>query len=341
MPPHRPGERTHAAWRQLSLPLAAVLLLSGCGSSQSTLDPHSHAARTIVGVWWVMFVGAAVVFAVVVMLLATALVRGRAREEVTVGDPRRFGVLVLVGGFAVPLVVLVALFLITLGALPATGSPAKGSTSMTVQVTGKRWFWHFRYPASGAVTANELHIPVGTRVELVGSSSDVIHSFWVPALNRKIDLIPGHENQILLEADHPGTWRGQCAEFCGVQHAHMAFLVIAQPRATFEAWLRTQSRPAAPPAGDLAAQGAAAFAAAGCGGCHTIRGTPADGTVGPDLTHVGGRRMLAAGTVPNTRAWLVRWIENPQRIKPGNLMPGLDLPAAQVRAIAAYLAGMR
>ncbi len=325
----------------LAVVLVASAGLAGCGGSQSTLDPHSHAARTIVGASWLMFIGAAVVFCVVVMLLATALVRGRARETPSAGEPRRFSVLVLAGGFAIPLVILIALFAVTLGALPATGSPSKGSTSMTVEVTGKQWFWQIRYPGSSVVTANELHIPVGTRVALRGTSADVIHSFWVPALNRKADLIPGHDNEIVLEADRAGTWRGQCAEFCGLQHAHMAFLVIAESPARFRAWLQAQARPASAPSGSLATQGAREFITAGCGGCHAIQGTDARGVLGPDLTHVSSRRLLAAGSIPDTRASLARWLADPQRIKPGNLMPDLGLSGAQVQALVAYLAGLR
>ena len=169
----------------------------------------------------------------------------------------------------------------------------------------------------------------------------MIHSFWVPALNRKADFIPGHGNEIVLEADRPGTWRGQCAEFCGLQHAHMAFLVIAESPAHFRAWLQAQTRPAIAPSGSLATQGAREFVTAGCGGCHTIQGTDARGVLGPDLTHVSSRRLLAAGSIPDTRAWLARWLADPQRIKPGNLMPDLGLSDAQVKALVAYLAGLR
>jgi cytochrome c oxidase subunit 2 len=171
-------------------------------------------------------------------------------------------------------------------------------------------------------------VPIRLRVR----TADVIHSFWAPALNRKIDLIPGRENAVLLEADRPGTYRGQCAEFCGLQHANMAFLVVAQPPAEFRAWLRHEAQPARG-----GAAGLAAFLDSGCGGCHTIRGTSARGTVGPDLTHVAGRSTLAALTIPNNAGYLTAWILDPQHVKPGNLMPGLDLGGRTVKRIVDYL----
>jgi cytochrome c oxidase subunit 2 len=191
------------------------------------------------------------------------------------------------------------------------------------------------------VTANELHIPVGTRVNLVVTTADVIHSFWVPELNRKIDMIPGHSNRVLLEADRPGRYRGQCAEFCGLQHAHMAMYVFADPPARFRAWLRHQAAPAAPPAAPLARRGEQVFLAQACASCHQIRGTAARGQIGPDLTHVGERTTLAALTIPNTHGDLAEWIRDPQHVKPGNRMPGLALSDADLRAVVAYVGGLK
>ena len=190
------------------------------------------------------------------------------------------------------------------------------------------------------MTANEIHIPVHTRVQVVATTADVIHSFWVPELNRKIDMIPGQTNRVLLEADRPGTYRGQCSEFCGLQHAHMSVLVVAEPKPAFDRWLAANARPAAVPAG-AAAHGQEVFARSGCADCHQVRGTRAHGLVGPDLTHLESRRTLAALTLSNTPTTLERWIRHPQEVKPGNRMPDLPLSDSDWRAITAYLRALR
>jgi cytochrome c oxidase subunit 2 len=204
---------------------------------------------------------------------------------------------------------------------------------MTIRVVGHQWWWEVRYEGTDVVTANEIHIPVKTRVDVELSTADVIHSFWIPELNRKTDMIPGLRNRQLLIADNPGTYRGQCSEFCGLQHAHMAVEVIAQRRAAFAAWLAAQEKAAA----SSTSAGAHVFQTQACSGCHTIRGTPARGDVGPDLTHLESRSTIAALTEPNTPANLRHWIEYPQEVKPGSKMPDLDLPDADWNALAAYL----
>jgi cytochrome c oxidase subunit 2 len=198
-----------------------------------------------------------------------------------------------------------------------------------------------RYPGTPAVTANELHIPTHTRVDVVGRAEDVIHSLWVPELNRKIDLIPGRTTRVLLEADSPGTYRGQCSEFCGLQHAHMTVVVIAQPRAAFDAWLANMSKPAREPVSAAERAGRTTLLDQSCADCHTLRGTPADGDVGPDLTHLASRRTLAASTIENTPAELRRWIADPQRIKPGSRMPAVPLTDNQLDDLTAYLESLR
>jgi cytochrome c oxidase subunit II len=246
--------------------------------------------------------------------------------------------MVVTFGIAIPLVVLVSLFVVAnFVVLPQTDAPAASTTPLTIRVVGKQWFWEVRYPSNGAVTANEIHIPVRTRVNVIATTADVIHSFWVPELNRKIDMIPGRENRVLLYADRPGRFRGQCAEYCGTQHAHMSLYVFADPPARFRAWLAAQARPAAP----TGQPGARVFATSQCASCHTIRGTPARGTVGPDLTHVGSRTTLASLTIPNTRAELDRWLTNPQLVKPGNRMPTLSLTPGDRQALVAYLESLR
>jgi cytochrome c oxidase subunit 2 len=203
---------------------------------------------------------------------------------------------------------------------------------MTINVIGHQWWWEVRYGNSTAVTANEIHIPVDTRVGLVLTTADVIHSFWVPELNRKVDMIPGTENRLLLIADHPGVYRGQCAEFCGLQHANMAVEVVAEPKAAFDAWLARNARPAA--------RGNTLFAQ-NCSGCHEIRGTTAHADVGPDLTHFASRRTIAAVTLANTPQNLREWLRDPQHVKPGNRMPNLELSDADWTALQRYVESLR
>jgi cytochrome c oxidase subunit 2 len=250
---------------------------------------------------------------------------------------------VVVGmGVVFPIAVVVALFIVSDGLIiNVTQAPAASKTAMTIEAIGHQWYWEFRYPGTKAVTADEMHIPVGTRINLVAKTVDVIHSFWVPELNRKIDTIPGQQNRVLLYAKTAGVYRGQCAEYCGLQHAHMGMLVIAQPKAQFRAWLRRQAAPAPPPAGSLEQRGEQVFVNGPCSSCHTIRGTSARGYVGPDLTHLASRTTLAGLTIPNRRDDLSRWITDSQHFKPGNQMPNLQLPDRQLNALLAYLESLK
>jgi cytochrome c oxidase subunit II len=191
------------------------------------------------------------------------------------------------------------------------------------------------------VTANEMHIPIGTRVNVIGTSADVIHSLWVPELDRKVELIPGLTNRILLDATAPGTYRGQCSEFCGVQHAHMAIAVVAETPARFRAWLSNMEKPALPPATPEQRAGRSVFLSEPCASCHTIRGTPAAGKVGPDLTHLATRATLAALTIPDTPSYLRGWLADPQAVKPGVLMPSVPLSKRQLDELTAYLSHLR
>jgi len=232
-------------------------------------------------------------------------------------------------------------FIADIGVVNATSSPKPGTTKLTISVVGHQWFWEVRYPGSKAVTANEIHIPAKTPVEVQLSSADVIHSFWVPELNKKVDMIPGHPNTIGLYADRVGVYRGQCAEFCGLQHANMAMAVYADPPGKFRAWLANMSKPLAPPASPQAKAGEQVFLSQQCESCHTIRGTTAVGRIGPDLTHLMTRRSLAALTIPNTKAYLGSWIRDPQHIKPGNKMPATNLSGPDLQALLDYLESLR
>jgi cytochrome c oxidase subunit II len=326
----------------LLAPLVLGLCLGGC-DTQSPLSPHSRASGDIATLWWWMLGAATIVFLGAVGLLIVSWFRrdrpglpllGR-NEGASTG-------LVISFGIVIPAVVLIVLFAISdLVVIGDTQAPAAGSTSMTVRVIGHQWFWEVRYPGTDAVTANEIHIPVDTRVRVIATTDDVIHSFWVPQLNRKIDMIPGQSNTVLLDADKAGVYRGQCAEFCGLQHAHMAMRVFAEPRGRFQSWLRDMARPARRPATQAERRGEQVFMSSQCESCHQIRGTRAAGTVGPDLTHLASRTTLAADTIPNDRYWLERWIHDPQDIKPGNKMPALGLDRAKLDAVVAYLSGLK
>jgi cytochrome c oxidase subunit 2 len=305
---------------------------------QSPLTPHSGPEQSIATLWWVMFGVACVGLTVVAVLLLLGWIR-RNRETLPFGGGERAATRLVIGlGIATPIVLLSALFVWSdVFVVRTTAAPSPSSTALTVHVVGRQWYWEIRYDGAQGSTANELHIPVRTRVNVVGTSADVIHSLWVPELNRKIDLIPGRTNRLLLYADRPGTYLGQCAEFCGLQHAHMEIVVIAEPRDRFEQWLRTQGEPASA----AAASGLQLFVKDGCADCHAIRGTQAQAHVGPDLTHIASRTTLAAGTIPNDRAHLREWLRDPQEVKPGARMPRLPLRRGDLAALVDYLEGLR
>jgi len=321
-----------------SLAAGCALVVGGCGE-QSALEPRSDAARTIETLWWWMFAVACVVIGgAVVLLLIAWLRRSRPgfpllgeREDVATG-------VVVLFGIGIPGVALVALFAVAnFAALDETEAPDPRTTAMTIEVTGNQFWWEVRYPGTTAVTANEIHIPARTRVNVVARTNDVIHSFWVPQLNRKIDMIPGQANRVLLYADEPGRYRGQCAELCGLAHAQMGMYVYADPPDEFRAWLDRMSGPRQAPATDAARKGERVFMNEACADCHTIRGTPARGEVGPDLTHLASRSTLAALVIPNDREHLGGWINDPQDVKPGNRMPALGLSEREVADLLAYL----
>jgi cytochrome c oxidase subunit II len=212
---------------------------------------------------------------------------------------------------------------------------------VVIEVIGHQWWWEVRYPHEGIVTANEIHIPAGQPVTLRLTSDDVIHSFWVPELHGKLDLNPQQTNTLILQADQPGAYRGQCAEFCGIQHAKMALLVVAQEPAAYAEWVSAQQLVPPPPNTELTEFGQQVFLGSACVYCHTVRGTNATGVLGPDLTHLASRRTLAAATVPNTRGYLAGWIVDPHGLKPGNKMPPTDMSAEELQALLAYLESLR
>jgi cytochrome c oxidase subunit 2 len=241
---------------------------------------------------------------------------------------------------AVTAVVLFVFFVYSLTTGRALASlPAK--SALTIAVTGRQWWWDVEYvdtvPSRRVVTANEIHVPVGVPVQIIATAHDVIHSFWVPNLHGKKDLIPGHTTAMWFQADTAGLYRGQCAEFCGLQHAKMAMWVVAEPREDYERWYAAQLQTPSDPTDSLARAGQRVFISKTCAMCHNIGGTLAGSRVGPDLTHLAGRRSIAAGSLPNTRATLASWIEDPQAIKPGSRMPASNLSASELNALVTYL----
>ena len=327
--------------RRFTVPAAAVavLVLTGCaGDAPSTLNPAGFGARRVEGLWWLLFWISAAVFVEVMALLAWALVRRRGKEtRVRRGDATRF---VAVAGAGLPFVILVAVYGVGLRDLAALGDHPE-HPAVTVEITGHKWWWEVRYAGTDAVTANEVHVPLDESVRVRLRTADVVHSFWVPQLMPKTDLIAGKVNDTWLRAERPGSYRGQCAEYCGLQHAHMALRVVAEPRADFDAWIARLQAPAPAPRTDAQRRGLEVFERGSCAACHTVRGTSANGTVGPDLSTVGSRWMLGAGAVPNDRGHLGGWIANPQASKPGNGMPPQPVAAADLPALIAYVESLK
>jgi cytochrome c oxidase subunit II len=303
------------------------------------------AARVLSLTWGLLAISIAVVVIVTVLVVAGVLTRraqGVAIADVPVergGDGLRW-IWIGLAASAIPL--LVALIW-TISVLAAVNAP-RGPMELTIEVTAQRWWWKARYLNSDAsrvfTTANEIHIPTGQPVRFKLIGADVIHSFWVPALGGKTDMIPGQSNVTWLQAKRPGRYLGQCGEFCGAQHAHMGFLIVAETSAAFELWEDQQIKPAPDPATTEIARGEALFEYR-CGACHTVRGSGAGGSVAPDLTHLMSRTTLAAATLPHNIGTLSGWIADPQAIKPGALMPVLDVTGPELQSLRTYLATLR
>jgi cytochrome c oxidase subunit 2 len=324
--------------RHLAL-VGGAVLLGACGSegSPSMLDARGQEARHLADVWWLMFGLAAAVYVVVAGLIVFAIVRGRKGDlrESRLND----NAFVVIGGLVVPLAILMIIAVVTVRTTTEVRQPERGA--LRLDVVAHDWWWEVRYPATGITSANELHIPVGRQVAVSIHTDDVIHSFWVPQLAGKLDAIPGQPNVLRFTAEKAGVFRGECAEFCGIQHANMNFLVVAESPDRFAQWEQTEAQSAGLPTDDQTERGRLVFERESCAGCHTIRGTSAAGTLGPDLTHVGGRRTIGAGTIANSTTNLSDWITNSQAIKPGNLMPPIRLSAADLEALVAYLQGQK
>jgi cytochrome c oxidase subunit II len=321
--------------------MTELAMLSLLQQSHSVLNPSSPQTRLIDRLWDAMYLVSAVVFVLVVLALLLSAFRRRDGEAPET-DPGRERSLTTAVSIATALTVLILFgFLVYDVAVGRQLTRGLGKDALQVRVIGHQWWWELQYRDSVAhnwfTTANELHIPAGRPVALELLSTDVIHSFWPPTVSQKRDLIPGKNNSLWLQADTAGVYRGQCAEYCGQQHAKMAFLVIAQRPDSFASWLTAQRDTALTPTTDLARRGQEVFLASSCVMCHAIAGTPAGSRVGPDLTHLASRRTIAAGTLPNTRGNLAGWILDPQTIKPGTRMPPNQLEPAALQALLAYL----
>jgi cytochrome c oxidase subunit II len=315
---------------------------------QSVLDAASPQARSIADLWWVFFWVSVVVWVLVVLFAGLAVARRRRepRSSEPVVNPGSERTLVRATGGAtlVTLLILIGLLIASASTGRVLATPARPE-ALKIKVTGQRWWWQVEYPADlpshQVTTANEIHVPVGRAVSIALDSRDVIHSLWIPELNGKRDLIPGNPTELHFVAEWAGVYRGQCAEFCGLQHAHMGLLVIAEPAAQFEAWLAAQRAPAQRFDDPLRQRGQQVFLSSSCPLCHGVRGTDAAGSVGPDLTHIASRSTLAAATLPNTPEQLEQWVRDPHAVKLGTLMPSLPLAPEDQAPLIAFLTGLK
>ncbi|MGA9885599.1 MAG: cytochrome c oxidase subunit II [Candidatus Acidiferrales bacterium] len=332
--------------------IAAAFLFAGCHASQTTLKGHGPAASRIASLSWLMTILFLVVTVITWAILAWGFYRRRGTLEehapITAGGGE---IWIAIGGMAVPFVVLTVLFVLglkLLGEFPIHGRPGPITVSTEermkpeIRIVGHQWWWQIEYlnsdPAKEFTTANELHLPVGRPVYIEVVTADVMHSFWIPALHGKVDLIPGLTNYILIQASQTGNYVGQCAEFCGVQHAHMRLLAVVQKPEEYSEWAQDQRQPAAEPKTPEEVAGKQVFFSGPCSACHQIRGTAAHGRAGPDLTHIGSRQDIGADSFPNNFAYLEAWVTNAQSLKPGVLMPNVtQFTGVQLQELTDYL----
>jgi len=322
-----------------------VLMLAQFTGEHNSLHAAGPQASHIEWLYWVIFWITFVAFVLTIagFTRAAAKSHSSAAEMLPVStDPEGDRRATWAVGSAVAITVFTLFAVLFMSVI--TGKKVEGLTSnnpVTIQVTGHQWWWEIQYPNSQAdqtvTTANEIHVPVGKPVVILTNSEDVIHSFWAPSVHGKRDLLPGYSSAFWIQIDKPGTYPGRCAEFCGLQHAHMGFSIVAEDENTFEQWEQQQLKPATDPGDPNAARGKQVFLTHACIMCHTIRGTDAGSKMGPDLTHLASRKMIAAETLPNTPGALAGWIIDPQRIKPGNKMAPNPLEPDDLQALIAYL----
>ncbi len=341
---------------RLSTLFFMLLLISACSSvpisppvTPSALDPHGTAAAHIASLWWLMFALGTAIFLLVLGLLLAAVLRNRRATSETAPDSRDGDTgrtWLIRGGIILPLIVLAIVFGYTIYTLAAVEN-AQAQAAVHIKVTARRWWWEIEYPDQNVTTANEIHIPVGVPVQFQLESEDVIHSFWVPELHGKMDVIPPVANFLTLEADQAGVYRGECAEFCGLQHATMGFMIVAQSKNDFDAWLAAQNQPAATPTDPTAQQGQKVFMSAGCAFCHNIQGldeksvAASNPDLGPDLTHLASRQTIVGASLTNNTGNLAGWVLDAQHLKQGSDMPKISLNSRDLQALLAYLQSLR
>lgn len=331
------------------LALVASAILSACNGAPEFIDPKGPVASTESDIWWIIFVICVVIFVGVTSVLLYSVFRFRARPNSP--EPRQIhgNTKIEIAWTIAPTLVLLVILGMTIGTMFGPLARPTTGASISVKAIGHQWWFEFSY-SNGVVTADELHVPVGTIVDVSLVSDNVIHGFWVPQLAGKMDIIPGHDNQMWFKADVVGTYRGECTEYCGAQHAHMDFVVVAQSQSDYDAWLASQQAdPATPADGSPEANGAALFKSEGCSGCHAIGTPPKDAIlIGPNLTHFGSRLLIAGGVLDNNSTNLAKWVRNAQEIKPDSDMPSFDgsagsrnLSPDQVNDLVAYLESLK
>jgi cytochrome c oxidase subunit II len=331
--------------------MISMAAIPGFPSNQTSLNPAGPAAAHIEHTFALIFWITATVYLLTLIVLVYFVWRRRhalsniPEPQSTTEESDRFATLAVEGAMALTVLLL---FVMLIGSFLTSRRLGRMNEqeALTIDVYGHQWWWEVQYPNDAdpyrmVTTANEIHVPVGTLIRIHGTSRDVIHSFWAPNIQGKRDFMPGYTTDVLMQVDKPGRWRGQCAEYCGLQHAHMSFFMVAESQKNFENWMMSQAQSSIPPANTQTAHGQQVFLTHACVLCHTIRGTAAGSRVGPDLTHLASRSTIAAGMLPNTIGNLGGWILNPQSLKPGSRMPPNQISGPDLQDLLAYLETLR
>jgi cytochrome c oxidase subunit 2 len=323
--------------------LIAAVALSGCAANSNpgnTIATAGPVAQLEADFYLLIFWMAVAVFILVEGLLVYTIFRFRRRRGDGMPEQTHGNTTLEIVWTIIPCIILAVIAVKSLPAMAQATEIPTGPGVVNVKVIGHQWWWEFQYPDQGVITADELHIPVGTKIALQVESADVIHSFWVPKLGGKVQAIPNQHNTSWIQADETGTFRAQCFQLCGTSHANMRFIVVSESKTDFDNWVKAQLATPPQAAGD-AAKGAQVFQTGACVGCHTIAGTPANGKIGPNLTHVGSRLTLAGAILDNNPQQLALWLHDPPAVKPGSIMPNLHLTDDQVNALVAYLDSLK
>jgi cytochrome c oxidase subunit 2 len=322
--------------------LISAVILSGCAETDpgNTLVTAGPVARLEADFYLLIFWMAVAVFILVEGLLVWTIFRFRARPGDGIPHQTHGNTTLEITWTIIPCIILAVIAVRMLPAIAQATEVPTGPGTINVKAIGHQWWWEFQYPDQGVITADELHIPVGQKVALQIESADVIHSFWVPKLGGKVQAIPNQRNSTWIQADEAGTFRAQCFQLCGTSHANMRFIVVAEPKADFDNWVKNQTSTPAAATGD-AAKGAQVFASGACVGCHTVTGTTANGKIGPNLTHIGSHLTLAGSILDNNPDQLKLWLHDPPSVKPGSIMPNLHLTDQQVDDLAVYLESLK